>query len=129
MTHTLAELDQIVGGMTEQMNDKMDTDGRNGTNTVDYVVEWQLPTAENNYSWYRKYKSGWVEQGGIAAGNGTVTLQIPMDNTNYFISLTGAASSIQYSIDYNTKTTSGFTIYSYNTRQTSWEVKGYAAQT
>ena len=32
---------------------------------ADYVVETQLPTAENNYTWYRKYKSGWVEQGGI----------------------------------------------------------------
>lgn len=30
----------------------------------DFVVESQLPTAENNYTWYRKYKSGWVEQGG-----------------------------------------------------------------
>ena len=32
---------------------------------ADYVVESQLPTAQNNYTWYRKYKSGWVEQGGI----------------------------------------------------------------
>ena len=31
----------------------------------DFVVECQLPTAANNYTWYRKYKSGWVEMGGI----------------------------------------------------------------
>ena len=31
----------------------------------DFVIESQLPTAENNYTWYRKYKSGWVEQGGL----------------------------------------------------------------
>lgn len=37
---------------------KTDLDG------ADYVTEWQTPTAENNYTWYRKYKSGWVEQGG-----------------------------------------------------------------
>lgn len=30
----------------------------------DWVIETQLPTAENNYTWYRKYKSGWVEMGG-----------------------------------------------------------------
>ncbi len=33
---------------------------------IDYVIAWQTPTADNNYTWYRKYKSGWVEQGGIA---------------------------------------------------------------
>lgn len=33
---------------------------------IDYVIAWQTPTADNNYTWYCKYKSGWVEQGGIA---------------------------------------------------------------
>ncbi|MBP9999681.1 MAG: hypothetical protein KBT14_03260, partial [Proteobacteria bacterium] len=36
---------------------------------IDYVVESQTPTAENNYTWYRKYKSGWVEQGGGSSRN------------------------------------------------------------
>lgn len=46
---------------------------------ADYVVESQLPTAQNNYTWYRKYKSGWVEQGGIyqkasfSLGSGSTT--------------------------------------------------------
>jgi hypothetical protein len=31
----------------------------------DYVVDFQAPTSANNYTWYRKYKSGWVEQGGL----------------------------------------------------------------
>jgi len=31
--------------------------------TTDYVVETQLPTADNDYTWYRKYKSGWTESG------------------------------------------------------------------
>ena len=30
---------------------------------VDTVVAFQAPTASNNYTWYRKYSSGWVEQG------------------------------------------------------------------
>ena len=61
----------------------------------DYVIEWQMPTAENNYTWYRKYKSGWVEQGGIWTGEmvcdvgqeiiPTVTLPIRMANTKYFV--------------------------------------------
>lgn len=55
----------------------------------DYVIESQSPTAENNYTWYRKYKSGWVEQGGIVQGGSTyITLLVTMSDTNYTI-LTG----------------------------------------
>lgn len=35
---------------------------------ADYVVAWQNPTAENNYTWFRRYKSGWVTQGGKLSG-------------------------------------------------------------
>ena len=42
----------------------------------DYVIEWQMPTAENNHTWYRKYKSGWVEMGGILTGL-SITFPIP----------------------------------------------------
>lgn len=28
------------------------------------VIAFQAPTADNNYTWYRKYADGWVEQGG-----------------------------------------------------------------
>lgn len=30
------------------------------------VINFQAPTAENNYTWYRKYADGWVEQGCLA---------------------------------------------------------------
>ena len=55
---------------------------------ADYVVESQIPTEANGYTWYRKYKSGWVEQGGkylnqAASGSNTVSLLIPMADTNY----------------------------------------------
>lgn len=140
MTHTLAELDQIVGGMTEQMNDKMDTDGRNGTNTVDYVIEWQLPTAENNYSWYRKYKSGWVEQGGLLGTNvssQTISLLITMSDTYYSIQLSIGNFSGTGTTGYGTthgwgqRTVNAFHVDSYNTTNVTgqWEVKGFAAQT
>jgi hypothetical protein len=55
----------------------------------DYVVEFQAPTAQNNYTWYRKYRSGWVEQGGcINTGpdaSYTVALPVAMADTNYVI--------------------------------------------
>ena len=64
----------------------------------DYVVESQLPTATNNYTWYRKYKSGWVEQGGYRAGSGTwtianITLPIEMSNACYALTVTGDSST------------------------------------
>lgn len=36
-------------------------------NLSDYVVASQAPTSANSYTWYRKYKSGWVEQGGTCS--------------------------------------------------------------
>ena len=66
-----------------------------GTNTndiaalkgYDYVIESQEPTAENNYTWYRKYKSGWVEQGiqrlTFTTSEQTATLPVAMADTNY----------------------------------------------
>ena len=57
------------------------------TGLLDYVIESQTPTAENNYTWYRKYKSGWVEQGGKYNGlpnnsQKTVALPIAIQNRN-----------------------------------------------
>lgn len=46
----------------------------------DYVIEWQTPTADNNYTWYRKYKSGWVEQGGLMS-NRALTSQVTLSAT------------------------------------------------
>lgn len=108
----------------------------------DWVVESQLPTAENNYTWYRKYKSGWVEQGGISESNKfpEILLPIPMQDTNYTVSL----SSIGYSatsydpcitnIRTGTLTETGFTIQNKNhggqsyAQQSYWRVSGVAAK-
>ena len=76
----------------------------------DWVVESQLPTAENNYTWYRKYKSGWVEMGG-KSNSQTITLPIEMVDTNYCIQLTGGCSSTNNNVTvwgYRDKTTSSF---------------------
>lgn len=52
------------------------------------IVEFQAPTALNNYAWYRKYDDGWVEQGGRHTGNGTVDLTVEMADTNYTLLIT-----------------------------------------
>lgn len=69
----------------------LDTLNTRTNGMIDYVVESQAPTAGNNYTWYRKYKSGWVEQGGKATVSSTtgmatitVSLHIPTSNSCSF---------------------------------------------
>ena len=95
--------------------------------SVDYVVETQLPTAQNNYTWYRKYKSGWVEIGGqtvISSTNGvTVNLPIEMADANYNVQthiLDDTESAYVFEVQIKQRTVSSFdarSIASYNDSQ------------
>ena len=75
------------------------------------VIEFQAPTAENNYTWYRKYADGWVEQGGVF-NNSTnlITLPVAMANNKYICvsgSLSDDANAV-YNIQFYSLTTTGF---------------------
>ncbi len=79
--------DQIdVNYLADALNNKMDLPAGKNQSQVDYVVEWKTPTSSDP-TWYRVYKSGWVEQGGfLGAGTGatiTITLLKPMANNKY----------------------------------------------
>lgn len=80
-------VEQTAGINAEMFNSKADIDLGNIPANYDYVVESQLPAADNGYTWYRKYKSGWVEQGGVSSvgpsTSDTITLPIEMFDTNY----------------------------------------------
>ena len=97
-----------IGAITEALNDKAD---RNLNNTeplmVDYIVEQQLPTADNNYVWYNKYKSGRVEQGAMATTNGgnatQIQLIVPLKTNVYIpfiqgVTLTDGYSNAQWQV-------------------------------
>lgn len=100
----------------------------------DTVVEWQVPTAENGYTWYRKYRSGWIEQGGVLSQTGgiqSVSFPVEMADTNYVLIRTqNQSSSAQsqypgWTSGTESRTTTGFT---YNALSTSvWQVSGMAA--
>lgn len=85
--------------VNEQLGLKADTGLSNVPDNYDYVVESQMPTATNGYTWYRKYKSGWVEQGGrctvpatnsYTSSNVTTTLPIPIQtSTSAVLSYSG----------------------------------------
>lgn len=77
---------------TGALSGKANTDLSNVLANIDYVVESKVPT-ESDPSWYRKYKSGWLEQGGLVASTsgatGTVqTLLKPFANANYTLTAT-----------------------------------------
>lgn len=126
-----------VGAIAEEVNT---------LKSYDYVVDWQIPTAENNYTWYRKYKSGWVEQGGAATipgrsggGSSEVIVNIPvtMANTTYQTNCSiynGGVYWASWGIEINNRTTTTVKLYAYlNTTGDAaalpvfWEVKGIAA--
>ena len=108
------------------------------------VIEFQAPTAVNNYTWYRKYADGWVEQGGIVNVGGTtgsITLAVEMADTNYQVMAKVANANISgsntvYNFLTNNYTTTGFGYRgTYNNGSGTgmpgekffWEVKGMAA--
>ena len=102
-------------------------------NGADYVIAWQTPTAENNYTWYRKYKSGWVEQGGeITTNINTVILPVAMANNHYVLIRTQVGSGLQsyypaWVAGYNEKTTTSFTFSNISVNNI-WYACGMSAQ-
>ena len=46
------------------------------------LIDSQMPSAANNYTWFRKYSDGYVEQGGLALSS-TVTYPVPLSSWSY----------------------------------------------
>lgn len=129
----------------DQLVSKADTDLGNIPANYDYVVESQLPTADNGYTWYRKYKSGWVEQGGVgitadASLAFSATFPIVMADTNYTIlaiskTPSSTTTSTPHGCHYLSKTTTRCNIISlagnsgnWVAAEVCWQVSGISAQ-
>lgn len=109
-----------------------------GVTGADYVVE---SYSDDSGNWWRKYKSGWVEQGGTYSGTFNTTsvhnLLLPFADTNYSI-LGEALDAHDYTVSWCARKTS-FTTASFtgegfrgttgnNTYNTlRWEAKGQGA--
>lgn len=110
---------------------------------ADYITAWQSPTAENNYTWYRKYTSGWVEQGGVGTiGNSAnaldVTYPIAMQNTEYTLlaiakSASSTSASTPHGCHYIQKTTTGCKLIALRgnsgdwvATEMNWQISGFA---
>ena len=109
------------------------------SNLLDYVIESQMPTAENNYTWYRKYKSGWVEQGGYATTSGNtgaqIVLPVTMSDAHYLINGTcdnNTTGGVFHFVIYENQTVNGFVASpayagEWRTGAFYWEIRGMAA--
>ena len=134
---TQTALENTAGVTTEAMNNKVDK----GFD----IVEFQEPTADNNYTWYKKYRNGWVEQGGhnhaIQADNtdhwNYINLPVTMADTNYTTSVVLFGNhdvSIgiipQGSLATTRLCIGGYYTATSDTRYTAvdWQVSGMAAQ-
>lgn len=124
-----SSVEQTAGLNKELLNGKLDSDLANLPSGYDFVVDWQAPTAANSYKWYRKYKSGWVEQGGIdSTGSGTkpITFPIVMQNSNYTVLTTTESNTSTHGVSVQNRTTTGFSAIKSNTI-CFWQVSGVAA--
>lgn len=90
-------VEQTAGLNAELFNGKADRDLNNLPSNYDYVIAEQKPNASNNYTWYKKYKSGWVEQGGryvnqsLTGAQGTLTATLPIP-----VAMTSVIASPEY---------------------------------
>ena len=129
-------MDIHFGQISEALNDKADRDLHNVDTTVkaDAVIDYQVPTEANGYTWYRKYKSGWVEQGGRSGGKDvTITMPVEMSD-NHYVVLTDIVGRVGYNSlnwEISSITTTGFKCYydgdSSDPTEFSWQVSGMAA--
>lgn len=130
--------DQInVNAIANTLQTKVDLPDGVSQSQCDFVISRKSPTVQDP-TWYRIYKSGWVEQGGqwttasAAYNSYTVTLPIAMRDTQYYanaiISYNGGDC---WGAQVNNKTTTTITFVKvYNSLGlANWEVKGYAATT
>ena len=131
---TKTSIENIAGQNMSVVNQKADRDLHNVNNNIDFIIDSQEPTMDNNYTWYRLYKSGWVEQGGYFSGSKQhKTLPITMLDTHYqCLAACGLRGGINWqgnpiTIGPASTTSVSISVYGDYTNMTGWwEVKGKA---
>ena len=109
------------------LSGKANADLSNCPVSYDYVVE---SYSDDQGNWYRKYKSGWVEQGGVATAAGTITFLKPFANTNYSVQATCLYTNYT-NWGFGINKTSGASFYlnmNIGSQGAMWEAKGQGAE-
>lgn len=130
--------DQIdVNQLSNALQQKVDLPSGKSQADIDYVVEWKVPTSSDP-TWYRLYKSGWVEQGGVA-NQYQITFSKPFRDTLYTITalpIVHSGDSGANDMQYLNKTTTSVQLRirwsgSYapaDNDERCWRAEGMAAQ-
>lgn len=127
--------DTDLGAVLEALNNKVDLPTGDSQDGIDYVVDWQKPTESNGYTWYRKYKSGWVEQGGQvdkSAGSTAVAVTFPVafgiTPTVVITKIIDSAATDQNTITIRTISLTSFTMNKLTTNNAAyWQASGMGA--
>ncbi|MBQ9088653.1 MAG: hypothetical protein IJY46_07725 [Lentisphaeria bacterium] len=128
---------EYVERLMAEMRLQAKVDLTNVTGSADFVVESKV---NDDGSWYRLYKSGWVEQGGIvpdatATKMVTVTFSKKMKDTNYFLAVGHTSSNTNGTVQ--PAGVSGFDltvesmkvrIFGSDNSGLRWKVEGQAAE-
>lgn len=75
---------EMMDDLQSQLDSKANVNLSNISENIDYVVE----SYNSGTDWYRIYKSGWIEQGGVTStsvNHEVVTFLKPFSNTNYSV--------------------------------------------
>ena len=128
-----------VNQLSNALQQKIDLPSGKSQADIDYVVETKAPT-DTDPTWYRLYRSGWIEQGGTTgnANTNTVNLPITMANVYYSVIATeyskvnGTGGYTNPGIVVSSKTTTSFQLRGVYSGSDShniwdWQVKGFAA--
>lgn len=139
---TQSAIEETAGIAVETLNNKLDIDLENSRYPqFDCVIAYKMPTAADP-TWYRKYKSGWLEQGGKTPGASdaqiNITFLIPyayvpvVQLTRYFQTLDGTAAQNQ-TTGIGNLTVNGFRCYDHAWSGSvkglaCWEARGFTDQ-
>ncbi len=113
---------ETVGGTILAKKSELDS--------ADYIVDSWMNS--DGTKWYRKYKSGWIEQAGYGSKDETITLPVKMRDNKYGITLTlnlAISGNISYSINADQKTQTSFRIRTESSVAQSeayWYVAGFS---
>lgn len=134
-----SDVNSSISSINNTLSSKANTDLSNVSSNIDYVVE----TYRSGTDWYRKYKSGWIEQGGIYNYGSltrdwnavTIKYPKPFADTNYTLTTQAGRNDGTTGSINNQSFVTRFTIGAFisevygdgNSQYLWWEAKGQGA--
>ena len=103
----------VLTSVNNLEKEKANKDFSNISSNIDYVVE----SYRSGNSWYKRYKSGWLEQGGYSSSSESITITLlkPFTDTSYsvftMLKVNASGSSYAYASKIKSQTTTNFNVY------------------